>query len=379
MRHLLAIAALGAALPAQALVSIGDGNTNFSISSYPTATNSAAGLGNFGANGVDHLYQNWWYYSVSGDTTGSAFNNSGGQLTMTPDPDGRSATLAWANVDGRNFAARLVSCVYSTSSTTGVCTQTMSITNNTGGALGINIYNYTDFDVSQTAGGDSAAQIPNGTTGQQMVTDGTTNATAYFMAEGFLGYEVAAFAGLRTNILNGFNGAAYPLNNSGLPFGPGDYTGAYQWAVAIPPGATAHFRIILADGVIPVSQNVAGAVPYGVAKAGTPGFPTWSLQRPFAGSRPNLEIRNGLTGASPLLMIGASQLNLPFPPFGTVYVNPLLTISMPAFSAAGLSSIPIPVPMTRQGGAFFQAFWADPAASNGIVHTEGLTWVIGSY
>ena len=379
MRHLLLVAAFAVALPAQGLVNITDANTSFSVSGYPTGTSSTGGLGNFTASTSDHLYQNWWYYCVSGDTTGSAFNNSNGQLTMTPNPDGRSATLDWASVDGRNFAARLVSCVYSTGPNTGVCTQTMAIANNTGAALGITIYNYCDLDVSATSTVDSAQQVPNGTPGHQMVTDGTTNATVYYLADAFVGYEVASFAGLRTNILAGQGGSCYSLTNTGLPFGPGDYTGAYQWSLAISPGQTVYFKILLADGILPVSSNSAAAAPFGVAKAGTPGFPGWGTQRPFAGSNPNLQIKNGLTGSVPLLLIGASQLNLPFPPFGTVYVNPLITVSMPAFDAAMQSSIPIPIPMVRQGGAYFQAFWADPAASNGIVHTEGLTWAIGSY
>lgn len=379
MRHLLLVAALSAVLPAQAAFNVTDGNASFGLTSYATSTTSAGGLGNFAANGTDHLYQSQWYYCVSGDTSGSAFNSSNGQLLVTPHPDGRSATMDWANVDGRNFAAQMVACVYSTGPTSGVCSQTMAITNNTGAALGLTIYNYCDFDVSASPGADSAQQVPNGTPGHQMVTDGTTNATAYYLADAFLGYQVASFAGLRTSILAGQGGACYQLNNAGLPFGPGDYTGAYQWSLAIGPGQTVQFKVLLADGILPVSANSAAAVPFGVAKAGTPGFPDWGTQRPFAGSKPDLQIKNGLTGSVPLLLIGAAQLNLPFPPFGTIYVNPLITVSMPPFDAALQSSIQIPVPMVRQGGAYFQAFWADPAASSGIVHTQGLTWSIGSY
>lgn len=379
MRHLLILAALGAALPAQAPFNLTDGNASFGLTSYATSATDAGGYGNFAANGTDHLYQNSWYYCVSGDTRGSAFNSSNGQLVVTPHQDGRSASMDWANVDGRNFAAQLVSCVYSTGPTTGVCTQTMAITNNTGVALGITVYNYCDFDVSASPGSDSAQQVQNGTPGHQMITDGTTNATVYFLADAFVGHEVASFAGLRANILAGQGGTCYPLTNAGLPFGPGDYTGAYQWSLAISPSQTVYFKILLADGILPVSANSAAAVPFGVAKAGTPGFPGWGTQRPFAGSRPDLQIKNGLPGAVPLLLIGASQLNLPFPPFGIIYVNPLITVSMPPFDAAMQSSIPIPIPMVRQGGAYFQALWADPAASGGIVHTEGLTWAIGSY
>jgi len=372
---------LAASLSAQSAVTITDGNCTYSYSSYPTTRTSAAGLNNFTANGADHMYQNWWYYYLAPDTTGSAFNTSGGQMTATVAADGRSVAFDWANVDGRNIAARLVNCVYSTGPSTGITAQCLCITNNTGGSITIYIYNYLDLDVAGSTS-NVAAQDPNLPAGNHIVTNTTANRSLYYNALNFNAYEVRAFAGLRTSILAGSGGSFYQPTNTGLPFGPGDYTGCFFWCVTIPANGSAWFYELISDGVSSPSQGLATTTNYCVAKPGTNGLPAWSLNRAFIGGTMNLQINNGLNGSPPIAALGTGQVNIPFPPIGTICVNPIITtIGMPPF-ASGTSALPLPIP--GNGGLaglnlYFQGFFIDAGAAGSIAHTDGLCVTLGNY
>lgn len=367
---------ISASLVAQSAVTITDGSASFAYSSYPTGTTSPAGFANFSAGGADQCYQSWWYYAVSGDAQGSALNNSGGQFTATLAPDNRSAELAWANVDSRSFAANLRNCVYSTSATSGVSAQTLTLTNNTGAALNITVFNYTDLDIDG-AGTDASMQEASWPTGNQVVQDATSLNRVWVLGKGTFVAEAGPFATVRGLVMG-----AQPYTPSGnVVFGPGDYTGVMAWSVSIAPGASQKFETMLSIGALPASQASATTTRHCAAKPGTNGVPAWALNRPFLGASVNLAITNGFNGSAPVVFLGTSAVNVPFPPFGTVCTVPVTTISMPAF-AGGVSTLPIRVPNVRSLGGqtlHLQALFADPGAAGNIAHTDGLGWTFGSF
>lgn len=379
MRYSTSVAAtLLAAVPlaSQSLVTLTDANAVFAYTSYATTPTSVAGLVDFrttGTGGVDHAYQNWWYYSVQGDTTGTAFNTSGGQMTVTPAADGRSAVMQWGNVDNRNFSAVLEHCVYSTGATTGVSTQAMTLTNGGPNPLNMMVYCYVDCDVSATAGLDSSVADPNGI----KITDTTTLQDVYFLADSPTLSESTGFATLRGNILN--SGFYQPTGN--VAFGPGDWTGAHAWNITLAPNASVTMRALLSTAPV-ASRFAASSSSFGTAKAGTNGLSGWALGRPFSGSTYNLTLNNGFTGSAPVVFIGTPALGgLPVPPFGTLYVNLLATVNMPAFGAGPSfsSTLPLPIPALVGGSLAMQAFWLDPGASASLAHSNGLTLNFGSY
>ncbi|MEZ5964671.1 MAG: hypothetical protein R3F56_12555 [Planctomycetota bacterium] len=367
---------LAATAAAQSAVTITDGNATFSYTSYATATNSTAGFANFAANTTDHCYQSWWYYAVSGDANGSALNNSGSQLVVTPAANGRSVDLDWANVDGRSFAANLKNTVYSTGPTTGVSTQALKITNNTGAALSITIYNYTDLDIAGSTG-DQSMQEPTWPAGNMVVQDTTTFNNVWVLGDGIGAAEAGGFATIRGLVL----GAQPYVPSGNVAFGPGDFTGVLSWTATIPAGGDATFRSMLAIDQIPASQRQADAATYCTAKPGTNGLPAWTLNRPYLGSNATLEITNGLNGSAPIVFLGVAPTNIPFPPFGTVCTLPVTTLGMPAF-ASGISALPIPVPNSSAlGGATIdlQGLFVDPGAAGNLAHTDGMAWTFGSF
>lgn len=378
-------AVLGPFLVAQPPITIEDGMTNFRYVSFPNLPTSNAGAMRFSAAGigVSHLFQSWWYYAIAGDTTGSAFNTSGRQMTAAPAADGRSVQFDWANVDNRNFAARLVNCVYSYGGTAGLSAQTMCLTNNTSAALAIRIYSYLDLDVGGTPDGDSAAQMAGLPPGLHSVADSADSCFATALNAD--GYEVATWPSLRTKILGGVGGAPYVPANAGLPFAPGDYASVYSWNVTIAPGASECFYALVAANQPPKSQVVAAATAYGLAKRGTNGNPVWSLGRPFLGTQVNLEVSNGLAGAAPWVMCGTTRVDVAIPGVGRLYVLPLpgCDFFMQSFAGANNSSsisFYAPLISTLAGiSLYWQCVFIDPGAVGGLAHTGGLGWTFGTY
>jgi hypothetical protein len=370
---------LSPAILAQTPITLRDGNVTYDYNTYPTSPTDLAGYCNFTAGTLDHAYQNTWYYAFAGDTRGAAFNSSGGQLTANLAADGKSSELVWLNVDGRSISAVLSNTVYSTGSNTGISTQEMTVTNNTGAPLTIHIYAYLDLDINNTSGGDSAQAEPSLPNGNHFATDVVS---LWYTALGFSNWGVNAYPSLRSSILNGSGGAPWIPGNAGTPFGPGDYTAVYHWMATIGPGASQSFQTMISDGLLPPTQRIARASTFCTAKPGTNGIPAWAVTRPFVGSTATLRVDNGLTGSAPIVFLGTSPAVIPFPPLGTVCTLPVTTFSMPAFDGSRTSVVNLPIPAQRSlGGAqmHFQALFADPGAVASLAHTDGLSWTLGNY
>lgn len=239
--------ALGLSVGAFAQVGTGftisDGDVFFTQGNSPTVNTSTGATGaNFrvnGAAGTDHLFQNWWWFRANDETRESAFFNATGTVAA-----GNTATTNWTFP---LFNATLQYVVADTGTNLGQVTETMVITNTSPADLRLNIYNYADFDVSGTAGSDSATLAG---AGLMSITDGIWN--AQFGGAGASAYQVTSFATVRGLLANAL---VDNLNNTGLPFGPGDFTGAFQWTLTIPGGGTATFAERLA--IVPEPSALA--------------------------------------------------------------------------------------------------------------------------
>ncbi len=191
-------------------------------------------------NGVDQLSQLWFWYRCDGDTMETPV-----PLPLTQEYGTNGiASLVWTNLCPPLIAAaeiQLRDC------STDVCA---------GGGRGPwgevvvqfllfgaeMTYMYFDFDVGGDAGSDVAAAL--GTAGIH-VRDGDTTADAEVFTNPLAtALQVTPFSALR-DALN--NASATDLDGSGLPFGPGDFTGAF----AREDGVTALIsvdRTIFVDG-----------------------------------------------------------------------------------------------------------------------------------
>lgn len=253
-----------------------DGNANFfrgNAPSFETATGPTVDFRPEGGATTDHMFGGWWYYRVSGDTRERPFgiytNSAGGALAGSSTYAGNTATYNWSETD--SAAVVRFNAVYTSVLTDGptpgsaTLANTFSITNPGSVPLVISLFNYADFDVNASAGGDAATGNINSMT----ITEGSTSIV--FSASNASAFQVAAFAAIRDLLLNA---NVDNLDNSGLPFGPGDFTGAYQWNLTIQPGTTVDVQSTWAISVaVPEPATLAG-VGAGIFAAGF-GYRRW--------------------------------------------------------------------------------------------------------
>ncbi len=170
-------------------------------------------------NGADHLYQLWWYYRAQGGT----------QETPFPMPDsqsytGNTATLDWNSLNGVIGVTLTLTITEQNGGTGTTVTQELAMSVGAG-SYNYDFFAYADADVGGTSAADSAAAIT--APGHLRVTDGDTLDFVGTLVDAHqvTGYD-SLFSLLEDSSLTN-------LDNSGLPFGPGDYTGAMQWQQVI--------------------------------------------------------------------------------------------------------------------------------------------------
>ena len=180
--------------------------------------------------GTDHQFGTWWLYRVAGDTA----------ETPLPPPDadafiGDTATLTWADVDARGLFSATLTVTILDGAPGAILVQELDIANLTASDLDLQIFQYTDMDMDTSAGGDSAVAV----TPTQIEISET--AVAQYHGVGFDAFQVEDWPILR-DALNDID--VDDLVNTGLPFGPDDFTGGFQAGVSVPgEGGAASFVV----------------------------------------------------------------------------------------------------------------------------------------
>lgn len=231
---------------------ITNGNADFTFSAFGNEPNCDYLVPNSGTV-QDHLYQQGFWYRIEG----AAFE------TPFPNPDdaffsGNGATHTWNNVNGQNFAASCLTFIKDKGGNSAIVELEMTITNNTGGSLTLNLFHYADFDLQPTAGNDSAALV-NANDHMALITGGSSN-TAEYHAIGAQAYLVRPIGASSVKaVLNDLSPVSF--DNSGLPFGPGDFTAGFEWTRIIPSGGKSVFTVVLAINTVASPNLAACCVP----------------------------------------------------------------------------------------------------------------------
>jgi hypothetical protein len=188
--------------------------------------------------GQDHMFESGWFFRLAGDSQESVFNASTSESHV-----GNVSTITWSNVNGRNFSAQVVTTVTDQAGGTGaagLAAHVLTLTNNSGGALTFHIFHMADFDLNPIVANDSASLVNPTCMRLTHVSDGDFGD---YQAIGASAYYVAPFGSTDAGAVLG-NTDLTNFSNTGLPFGPGDFTGAFQWApVNVPNGASATFTV----------------------------------------------------------------------------------------------------------------------------------------
>lgn len=225
---------------AWAIGTVSDGSVSFG---YPTDFNTSPGntvnTNLTGASPGDQLYESWWFFRVTGDGQETAF--------ATPDLEdytlngGTTGQLDWSDPTGLGlFSGQLFFEVIETASGQGVVFQNLIVENTSASVLDIDIFHYTDLDLSGTSRRDDASLVANPDGIEMMISDSRTGATAPFLAYNADAYQVSDYA----NVLNSLTDTGVTnLDNSGLPFSGrrNDFTTAFQWGRSIGVGDKASF------------------------------------------------------------------------------------------------------------------------------------------
>jgi hypothetical protein len=177
----------------------------------------AANLTGVDATG-DPVYQTGWWYRAEGDTREYPL--------PAPDvedysPTGR-ITATWNNLDGKNFRVSELTWVLDHEGPSGGFYSIVSVTNNNATARSFTLFHFLDMDLAANSAGDSGyAQTP----AFLEFSDSGLHALAY-RAVYASQYQVGAHPALRDSLNDT---AVTNLDGSGLPFGPGDATAAFQF------------------------------------------------------------------------------------------------------------------------------------------------------
>lgn len=213
---------------------INDGSSSFgwsaasALSGAANRTGSGGGASNvftaFGSS--DQAFQEWWWYRVDGvNAREFALSN---QVSQTV--NGNSMSLVYHEPEG--FSSTLV---YTINEINGVArvTGTNFVKNESNSALTFSFFNYLDWDMGGSFGGDSATLLSPNPALRIRVTDATSIINGEYRALDADFFQVGAFSTVRSLLTND---GVDNFNNSGLPFGPGDFTGGVQWSFTLDPG-----------------------------------------------------------------------------------------------------------------------------------------------
>lgn len=198
-------------------------------------------------------------------TLGDARGRQGGG---TPDFEDYAGSVSLLEFDdpggGGLFSAILNAEVIETGANTGNLFHDLRLRNDSASDLIIDIFHDSDFDLAGTFGNDSADILIE-------VSDGTLPETASFVGYGADAFEVGTYSTLLQRLTNG---TQTDLGNSGLPFGTGDFTDAFQWSsVVIGAGEVADFltqfgsNAPLLDPVVTVIPEPSSALLVGLGLA----------------------------------------------------------------------------------------------------------------
>lgn len=241
----------GGLVASSALAQVGSGGTitnntaTFTLADNLGDATGSGPLSSFSVGGPgnpDHLFQSWWWYRSGNDTRESQMNGATSWDWSNPG----SARLNFSTAE---FDAVMVFTVNGFSDGFGELTQTLTVFNTTDHAISVNLFNYQDVDLAGSFGNDSAV-LNSGNVIR--VTDAATGWVANY--EGTNAFAVSGFSGIRDILANG---AADNFGNTGLPFGPGDFTGGFQWSFNLDQGGAATASATLTVTNIPTPGALA--------------------------------------------------------------------------------------------------------------------------
>lgn len=222
--------------------------TDANISGATVRTGTGGGTSVvYSANGsADQLFQNWWWYRVNGvNAREFALSNMTSKVVS-----GNSMTLNYAEPEGFSTELRYT---ITNSAAGALVTGTAFITNTGSSALDMSFFNYMDFDMDGF-GNDTATLVSDNPSMLMLIGDSTDLINVEYRALDGVAYQVGDFPSVR-NLLTDAN--VNDLNNSGLPYGPGDFSAANQWSFVLNEGEQIAVQTSMVLNPVPEPASMA--------------------------------------------------------------------------------------------------------------------------
>jgi hypothetical protein len=242
---------LCATSPALALGTIQTGAASFGWLNFGTNGDASAGFADLKTGSTDHLRQHWFYYRLEG----------GAREFPLPLPASESYAdspglfnLSWAAVGGR-FDAHLTGALAQPVPGQARLTESLTITNTGSTDLNMAFFVYADVDVRDVFGGfdDTAALL---SPVRMRIDDFGTFDFAEFAAPGAVAFNVQPFPYLRDFQL--VDSGPDDMNDTGLPFAQGNFTGGFEWHLFLGPGAQVVLPVVLSVN----TTSISGPAPH---------------------------------------------------------------------------------------------------------------------
>jgi len=266
----LALAALLAGAPAGATeFTLSDLNASLTVETTDATcgVGSSCGVSNWVVDGTDQLFEQWfWVRGGSGpEAPIHSLGLVGEQASDTnPLDDLADDTLALRYSDG-SLQIDLTLGLRGTDPGDGISVlrEDITLTNLTGGFLTISFFQYADFDMDGTSGGDTV-QILNGNKAVQFGDLGSVSETVATPPPNLV--QAALFSTIRSALSDG---DLDNLSGATGPVGPGDATWAFQWTATLNAGQELQIskvkRIVVPE---PATAALLGAGLLGLVVAG---------------------------------------------------------------------------------------------------------------
>jgi hypothetical protein len=257
LMSMFAVVAAGSTASAQLVLQDGNSSADFSL-------NTQAGQHSWVVDGVNHMYQQWFWYRAGSDQFERSLDSLaivGVQVTDTnPFVDPRPDTLDALYRDPRFDTELNVSLRGGTpGSNRSDIGEQIRITNTTGGFLPFHFFQYVDLDLNGTIP-DTQVRITGGNTAVQ--SDGAFAVSESVVTPMPSHYEVNFYANTLTSLNDGL---PTTLNDNPGPLGPGDLTWAFQWDFNLAPGQSV---LISKDkSIVPAPASAALLAIGGLAAA----------------------------------------------------------------------------------------------------------------
>jgi hypothetical protein len=198
-------------------------------------TGSSAGMSSWSVNGQNQLAQQWFWYRVGATGPEAPINTISAPTITTP-----NASTLYTSYANNSYGVQIKYSLTGGSAVSGKADmgESIVINNTSASALDFHFFQYSDFNLGGTTGGQTV-QLGKNLSG--LFNEALQTAPGVAFTETVLtpGANHGEAGLVNTTLVKLNDGTPTTLNDNAGPVGPGDATWAFEWDLSIAPGGSA--------------------------------------------------------------------------------------------------------------------------------------------